>query len=184
MAPAAPEAIAPVILPSKVVPTPAEAPLPTPVENGKPKTKATPSLKNIGTAPAPAESRAPTGVASPNEPVNVAQLKSAWGEYAERRKSQTGEYQILTRPYDYKAPVITLTLLNPVEESLLDNFRRDLTQFLRERLRNNDLILASALQDNTGKKVIYTAREKFEHLAEKYPYLNELKERLGLDWEY
>jgi hypothetical protein len=32
--------------------------------------------------------------------------------------------------------------------------------------------------------VIYTSKEKFEHLAEKYPYLNELKDKLGLDWEF
>ena len=80
--------------------------------------------------------------------------------------------------------MITIRLLNPVEESLLDNFRRDLTQFLRDRLHNNDLTLASELQNTGGKKVIYTAREKFEHLAEKDPYLHELKDRLGLDWEF
>jgi len=34
------------------------------------------------------------------------------------------------------------------------------------------------------KKVIYTNREKFEHLAEKNPNLLELKERLGLDPDF
>lgn len=119
-----------------------------------------------------------------NEPVTLAQLKKAWEEYAEQRKAQVAEYQILLREFTYQSPIITIPLLNPVEESLLDNFRRDLTQFLRDRLRNNDLTLVSALQSTEGKKVIYTSREKFEHLAEKYPYLHELKERLGLDWEY
>jgi len=119
-----------------------------------------------------------------NEPVNPAKLKRVWEEFAEQRKAQVAEYQILVREYQYEAPVITVSLLNPVEESLLDNFRRDLTQFLRDQLRNSDITLASTLQDNSGKRVIYTAREKFEHLAEKYPYLNELKERLGLDWEF
>jgi hypothetical protein len=111
-------------------------------------------------------------------------LGKAWAEYADMRKAQVAEFQILQREYQYEQPVITIQLMNPVEESLLDNFRRDLTQFLRDRLRNNDLTLASTLQATEGKKVIYTAREKFEHLAEKYPYLNELKDRLGLDWEF
>jgi hypothetical protein len=122
--------------------------------------------------------------ASANEPVNPAQLRKTWEEYTEQRKAQVGEFQILQREYQYEPPVITIQLLNPVEESLLDNFRRELTQFLRDRLRNNDITLASALQSREGKKVIYTAREKFEHLAEKYPYLHELKDRLGLDWEF
>jgi len=119
-----------------------------------------------------------------NELVSATDLKRAWSEFAELRKAQAAEYQILSREYHYESPVITIHLLNPVEESLLDNFRRDLTQFLRDRLRNSDLTLASALQNTSGKKVIYTAREKFEHLAEKYPHLRELKERLGLDWEF
>lgn len=119
-----------------------------------------------------------------NQPVSSAQLKKVWEEYTESRKSQVAEYQILQREYEYQHPIITIQLLNPVEESLLDNFRRDLTQYLRDRLRNNDLTLASTLQSTEGKKVIYTAREKFEHLAEKYPYLHELKDRLGLDWEF
>lgn len=121
---------------------------------------------------------------TPNEPVKATELKKAWGDYAEQRKSQAAEYQILQREYHFKSPVITVTLTNPVEESLLENFRRDLIQFLRDRLRNNDLTVSAALQDNTGKKVIYTSKEKFEHLAEKHPYLNELKDRLGLDWEF
>jgi len=134
--------------------------------------------------PVPTEAAGQTATAALNEPVSAAELKRAWEEFAENRKDQVAEYQILARDYDFKAPVITLNLLNPVEESLVDNFRRELTQFLRDRLRNNDLTLASALKSDPGKKVIYTAREKFEHLAEKYPYLHELKERLGLDWEY
>lgn len=152
-------------------------------ENGKSKTRSTPSLKTIFNAPAPVET-ATAPVAAPNEPVGATQLKRAWEEFADQRKSQAAEFQILSREYHFKHPVITITLLNPVEESLLDNFRRELTQFLRDRLRNGDLTLASELQSAEGKKVIYTAREKFEHLANKYPYLNELKERLGLDWEF
>lgn len=166
--------------PPQVVNTPPAA---APTENGKPKTRTTPNLKGIFQAPAAPETAAPVA-AAPNEPVQAASLKQAWDEFTESRKSQVAEYQILTREYHYQAPVITLNLLNPVEESLVDNFRRDLTQFLRDRLRNSDLTLASTLKETAGKKVIYTAREKFDHLAEKYPYLHELKERLGLDWEY
>lgn len=34
------------------------------------------------------------------------------------------------------------------------------------------------------KKVIYTNREKFDHLVEKNPKLKDLKERLGLDTDF
>lgn len=119
-----------------------------------------------------------------NQTVSSAALRKTWDEYAERHKKQVGEYQILQREFHFESPVITLQLTNPVEESMLESFRHDLLQFLRDRLQNSELTIGVAMQDNTGKKVIYTAKEKFEHLAEKNPFLNELKDRLGLDWEY
>lgn len=150
----------------------------------KSKIKTTPSLKSIFNGPAPTEAfAAPIEVAT-NEPIKPAELRKAWELYAERRKDQAAEYQLMLREYHYKAPVITLTLTNPVEESLLDNFRRDLIQYLRDRFRNNEISIVTAMQSSGGKKVIYTSKEKFEHLAEKYPYLNELKDKLGLDWEF
>ncbi len=75
-------------------------------------------------------------------------------------------------------------LTNPVEETLLENFRHDLIQFLRDRLKNSEINVTARLMETTGKKILYTSKEKFEHLAEKNPYLNELKERLGLDWDF
>jgi DNA polymerase-3 subunit gamma/tau len=119
-----------------------------------------------------------------NHTVNVDVLKQAWFEYSEKRKGQVAEYQILQREFIFNHPVISITLTNPVEETLLDNFRRDFTQFLRERLQNAELVIESVIMESTGKKVIYTSKEKFEHLAEKNPYLHELKTRLGLDWDY
>ena len=35
-----------------------------------------------------------------------------------------------------------------------------------------------------SKKIAYTNKEKFEHLAEKNPLLKELKEKLGLDPDF
>ena len=40
------------------------------------------------------------------------------------------------------------------------------------------------LELTSSKKVIYTNKEKFDHLAEKNPTLNDLKERLGLDTDF
>lgn len=119
-----------------------------------------------------------------NNPVLEDQLKKAWDDFAEKRKDQAAEYQILRRDYQYDAPVISVMLTNPVEETLLDNIRREFLQHLRDRLKNSELTIKSVMQENESKKVIYTSKDKFEHLAEKYPYLKELKERLGLDWDY
>ncbi len=119
-----------------------------------------------------------------NQRVLLEKLQEVWSEYAEQRKNQAAEYQLLKREFQYEHPVIFVLLTNPVEETLIENFRRDFITFLRDRLKNSELTITTKLQQATGKKVIYTSKEKFEHMAEKNPYLKELKERLGLDWDF
>lgn len=117
-------------------------------------------------------------------PVSAPHLRQVWDQFAEQKVGQAAEYHILKREYEFKPPIITVLLTNPVEEALLDNFRRELTQFLRDQLKNSEISIITTMQENGGKKVIYTSKEKFEHLAGKYPYLNEMKEKLGLDWDF
>ncbi len=139
--------------------------------------KATPTSPEKKSAETPA----------PTEQKNTVQpeaLQSAWAEFAELRKNQVAEYQLLRRDISFDSPVITVTLANPVEETLLENFRRELLQFLRERLQNTDLSIIPVQQTQQQQKVVYTSREKFEHLAEKNPLLHQLKDRLGLDWDF
>lgn len=119
-----------------------------------------------------------------NQPVQIEKLKKIWDEFAEGRKNQVAEYQILKREFQFSHPVISVRLTSPVEETLLENFKRDFIQFLRDHLQNSELTIIASLEETTGKKVIYTAKEKFEHLADKNPHLHQLKERLGLDWDF
>lgn len=119
-----------------------------------------------------------------NRPVVLERLKEIWDEFAEQRKDQTAEYQILKREFQFEHPFISVILTNPVEETLLENFRLDFIKFLRDRLQNTELNLLVSIQKVSGKKVLYTSKEKFEHLAEKHPYLNDLKDKLGLDWDF
>lgn len=119
-----------------------------------------------------------------SRPVSLENLRDVWNEFAEQRTNQVAEYQILKREFQFDHPVIEVLLTNPVEETLLENFQHEFIQFLRERLKNPELTIHASVREATGKKVIYTSKEKFEHLAEKNPYLNELKDRLGLDWDF
>ena len=119
-----------------------------------------------------------------DEQVNLPSLLKAWAEYAEQRKEQAAEYQFLKREIQFNYPAILITLTNPFEETLLENFRRDFTQFLRDRLKNSQLTIQGILQASAGKKVIYTSKDKFDHLAEKNPHIKDLKDRLGLDWDF
>lgn len=79
---------------------------------------------------------------------------------------------------------ITLKLTNSVKEVILDKFRSDLVHYLKSKLNNGGLRLVTQLLEEDAKKMIYTNKEKFNHLAEKKPILNELRDRLGLDPDF
>lgn len=115
---------------------------------------------------------------------SMEELKQAWDEFTEQRKSQVGEYHLLRQEFDYSDNVITIHLSNQVEEPLLQSIRTPLTEFLRSRLGNDSINVISQVKEVQSKKIAYTNKEKFDHLVEKNPILLELKERLGLDTDY
>lgn len=112
------------------------------------------------------------------------QLSAAWQEFAEQRKKYQAEYQLLAQPYDLKDNKLTLHLLSPVQETMLNNVRTELTAFLREKLKNSTILVVGELKESEDKKMMYTSRDKFEYLLEKNPALKEMKERLGLDPDF
>lgn len=119
-----------------------------------------------------------------NEAYTEDQLRNVWMEFAEQRRKLQAEYQLLAQPYEYNNHVITVTLLSPVHETMLNGFKSDLAAFVRERLKNNLIQITGKLVEHEDKKMLYTAREKFDYLSGKNPALRELKDRLGLDTDY
>ncbi|MBX2967492.1 MAG: hypothetical protein KF845_15215 [Cyclobacteriaceae bacterium] len=91
---------------------------------------------------------------------------------------------MLTQELDVHESTIVLHLLNPIQETLLNELKSDLLQFIRESVQNYSIQVTGELKTSDTKRVIYTNREKFEHLAEKNPNLLELKDRLGLDPDF
>jgi DNA polymerase-3 subunit gamma/tau len=113
------------------------------------------------------------------------QLQAVWNEFAEQRKNLPAEYQLLTQPYDFTHPVITVHLHHLVQETMLNNIRLQLSAFIRERLKNTSIqIVTKIVEIDESKRVFYTPREKFDHLLEKNPVLREMKDRLGLDTDF
>lgn len=94
------------------------------------------------------------------------------------------EYHLLKQEFSFQNNVISLFLTNPIEEPLLQSIKSDLLAFLRNRIGNNALQLEGVMQEHQTRKIAYTNKEKFEHLAEKNPALYELKEKLGLDPDF
>jgi DNA polymerase-3 subunit gamma/tau len=164
---------------------PAEPTKAPPKENGR--LKSTINLQNIFKGGQKQEAQVNEGTrvaATPDKPVVVEELKLAMEEFAESRKMQAAEYHLLKREFTFRNNLVTLQLSNSIEEPLLQSVRIQLTTHLRDKLQNSVISVAGVMQETVAKKMMYTNKEKFEHLAEKNPALNELKERLGLDMDF
>lgn len=117
------------------------------------------------------------------KPLKLADVQEAWKQFAESRKTQVAEYGLLQRDFELIGNTIQLQLTNPVEEPLLAGIKTDLLYFLKAKL-SSSLNVEGVIIKSASKRIIYTNKEKFDHLAEKNPMLHELKERLGLDTDY
>lgn len=125
-----------------------------------------------------------TSILKEDKQVSIDELKMAWDEFTEQRKSQVGEYHLLKQDFDFQNNMVTIHLSNPVEEPLLQVIRTPLIEFLRERLGNNRINVTSQIREVQIQKIAYTNKEKFDKLAENNPILNELKKRLDLDTDF
>ena len=93
-------------------------------------------------------------------------------------------YHLLNRDFEFNGTQVILHLTNPIEEPLLDTLKAQLVTFLRDQLSNNTISVVAVMKEISGKRVAYTNKEKFDHLAEKNPMLIELRDRLGLDVDF
>jgi DNA polymerase-3 subunit gamma/tau len=155
-----------------------------------------PGLRDVGTPTTPVARPAapattevapamPTGSLPPIAPEL---LQSVWQQLAEERRAQEkmSEFMVLNRPVEAGADhVITLTVDNPVQVVQFNDFRAEFMAELRRRTGHPGLTVQTevAMAAPTGRK-LYTSNDKFAYLAEKYPALQEMKQRLGLDADF
>jgi hypothetical protein len=90
----------------------------------------------------------------------------------DRRLEKTGDNQV------------TLFMESQLEISILDKFEQDLIQHLRKTLDNTFVQIEKEVTEQESTRNLYTSKEKFEYMAQQNPVLRELKDRLGLDFEY
>ncbi len=119
-----------------------------------------------------------------DKPFTDEALREAWNTFAETRKQQQADYFLLNQPYERTDTRIVMPLTNPIQETMLNEFRLELNTFLRERLQNASIQVVGELRVVEERKMIYTPRDKFEYLSAKNPMFKELKDRLGLDPDF
>ena len=115
-------------------------------------------------------------------------LLKFWNQYADKLKGE-GKINIFTimtsnPPTLLENFVIELIIENRVQEELLANEKVDLLNFLRTELKNFGIELSTKYIEATGKKRAYTSTEKYNHMLEKNPKLEEFRRRFNLDIDY
>jgi DNA polymerase-3 subunit gamma/tau len=123
----------------------------------------------------------------PSNKFSMIQLKQAWKEFTENLKEQSNEieYKLMERDFtleeDHK---IILPIDNIIEEDILARFKLDLLKHLRTKLKNDQVRIETKLKKSEPGKKLFTNTDKFQYLAKKYPTLNDLKSKLGLDPDF
>lgn len=165
------------------------APEPPPAKEPA-RAKTTFNLNNIGkqTTAKPEEKKVEeVRISNPaaDKPIDMAALKKAWNDFAELKKNQVAEYQLLKREFTLQDNKITIILNNAIEEPFLAGIRTSLIAYLRDKLSNSSLLVNGVLPEITASRpMIYTNKEKFDYLLSKNPALKELQDRFGLDADY
>ncbi|GGM79868.1 DNA polymerase III subunit gamma/tau [Dyadobacter beijingensis] len=121
------------------------------------------------------------------EELNLANLQRLWYEFSQKRLqagNSTTEQITLNREFQLSGTTIEIALDNDHQLDAVANVRYELLGFLKARLDAPKLDINPRVAPQEVNRLPYTPAEKFNFLAEKNPYLLELKQALGLDVDF
>jgi len=108
----------------------------------------------------------------------------AWQDFLAKGNFQNLDQEVLKNPYQLEGTKVMISIPNEALVSSFEKFRSELLQHLRNSLKNDHISLHSKVVEIAQEKMLYTDREKFEFLKNKYPALKDLQDKLGLDPEF
>ena len=108
-----------------------------------------------------------------------------WQAFANqlKAKGKLSEYNVLSQAFTLEGTVILIKFANSVQQDILASIKEELVADLRAKLQHEDIDIKSVVVKEEKSKKPYTAQEKFNYLAKKYPDLLTLKQRLSLEVE-
>jgi DNA polymerase-3 subunit gamma/tau len=115
-------------------------------------------------------------------------LLQFWNTYAIKMKNE-GKINIFTILTSYPPRLLSdylieLDIEKKLQEDLLHTEKVELLNFLRTELKNFSVDLQTKLLEQIQKKRLYTSNEKYQHMLEKNPNLDEFRKRFNLDLDY
>ena len=117
------------------------------------------------------------------------ELQEAWREYVNSQKEK-GKSNFATT-LDMNKPVllpnckIEIPISNKSQEVIIEKEKIDLHEFLRNRLQNDTLEVITKIQEKIDEeRTPFTNKDKYEKMTKENPKLQNLKEKLGLDFDF
>ena len=113
-------------------------------------------------------------------------LLKAWNDFKELRKDMGNDQEVafLNHDFVHTKGLIKVQIHNSILEVTFDKIRVELLAHLRKKLANDSIKIDIEKLEIESKKMLYTNKEKFEHLASMHPNVSILQEKLGLDPDY
>ncbi|WP_243018421.1 MULTISPECIES: DNA polymerase III subunit gamma/tau [Candidatus Cardinium] len=115
-----------------------------------------------------------------------AMVASYLADYREQLKKdgRIAAYQVMNQSTKIQGSVITISLINPVQASMLHSLKEELLPELRKKLNHPDITIQSILIEQITAEKPYTDQEKLSYLSKKNPAIGLLQERFMLEVAY
>ena len=113
-------------------------------------------------------------------------LERVWKGFGEK-KTDSGDTERLVLSKSVKKGEnhsIIIMLGSQLEVSFLEKFDTELVQFLRNELKNDHIVIRTEIAEIKDEKKLYTSTDIFDYMVKQNPDLKDLKDRLGLDFDY
>jgi DNA polymerase-3 subunit gamma/tau len=130
------------------------------------------------------------GSGTAGKPLQLEELRQAWNDYIELLKAQKNSawqgFEMAELQVQDNNNFIALVSSN-IDLRFIEQEGLRVSQYLREKLQNNQLQFLIVMQENKEPKVTetpLTVREQYQKMIEQYPLVKELKERLRLELDY
>jgi len=115
-------------------------------------------------------------------------LETAWKEFAEsiKKKNKINLSSTLSarKPAMEDEATISFSVLNQVQEDEINFIKTDLLAFLRREMKNPAIQVKIIVDKHDTERKPYTGEEKYQHLSEKNPALNKLRQQFNLEIDF
>ena len=147
------------------------------------KAKDTPNLKNLFSKKKEPEAKEIINITSEKINFNPDEFHKLIDEFIITIKEKKSEVAILKKKKTIEKTNVTFHLENDLEGSIFENLENRLNRKIKSVFIEN-VIIKKDVTSKEKEKTIYTNKDKFEYLSKKNSSLKDLKNKLGLDYDF